>query len=147
MKPLTPSKRHRSRIRAFTLIELMVVVLILAILAALVVPRFFEKADQAKVAKAQSDLSDIAKTLEFFRLDTGRYPTTEEGLNALYADPGNVEGWKQEMTKPIPPDPWQHPYTYVYPGAGGESTYTLESLGADGQQGGDGLNADIIESP
>jgi general secretion pathway protein G len=144
MNPLTRTLR-RSR-RAFTLIELLVVMLILALLAALVVPKFFDQQEGAKVTKAQSDLAEVGKMLELFKLDQGRYPSTEEGLNILYENSGNITGWKPYSQKPIPNDPWGHPYIYQYPGSNGDNSYTLESYGADGQPGGEGRNEDIYES-
>ncbi len=136
----------RSRL-AFTLIELLVVITILAVLAALILPKLMSRADDAKVAKATTDLADISKYLETYRLDTGRYPTTDEGLDALYTQPADATGWKGPyITQPVPDDPWQHPYVYQWPGANGEDSFSLQCLGADGQPGGDGINADIVQS-
>ena len=84
--------------------------------------------------------------MELYRLEVGTYPSTEEGLNALYENPGSVTGWKQYSTKPITPDPWGHPYIYTFPGSSGENSYTLMSYGADGVAGGEDYNADIIEA-
>ena len=146
MNPLTPPRNYRRRSRAFTLIELLVVILILAILAALVVPKFLDRAEDAKVAAAQADLAEFNKALETFKLDTGRYPTTEEGLSALYQNPGSADGWKQLVQKPIGDDPWHHPYIYQFPGTSGETSFLLESYGADGAPGGEGRNQDLIEN-
>lgn len=143
MNPLTRNLR-RSR-KAFTLIELLVVMLILALLAALVVPKFFDQQENAKVTKAQADVAELGKMLELFRIDQGRYPTSEEGLNILYENTGNLPGWKPYSKNPIPQDPWSHPYIYQYPGPGGDLTYSLGSYGADGAPGGEGRNADIFE--
>lgn len=135
--------RHGKR-RGFTLIELLVVILILAILAALIVPRVVGRTSDAKRAKAASDIATLSGALETFRLDCGRFPTTEEGLEALRNSPAEVQNWKGPyLQKAIPPDPWQSPYVYEYPGAGGEDTYTLMSYGADGQPGGEGDASDI----
>ena len=136
---------RRRKFVGFTLIELMVVILILAILAALVVPRVIGKADQAKVSKAQADLATLSSALQEFRVNCDRYPTTEEGLQALRTAPSDVSSkWKGPyIDKDIPNDPWEHPYHYAYPGQGGKDSYELLSYGGDGQQGGDGLNADI----
>ena len=140
--------RSRSRTRrGFTLIELMVVVLILAVLAALVVPRIVGSGDQAKVSAAKSDLSTVSGLLDRFQLDCGRYPTTEEGLGALTTAPSGLEGkWGGGSNQPyskkqILNDPWGNPYQYEQNG----STYTLKSYGADGQEGGDGNNTDLVE--
>lgn len=129
--------------RAFTLIELMVVILILAILAALVVPRVIGRQDQAKVAKAQSDIASLSNLLTTFRLDNGRYPTTEEGLQALRVQPSDAKNWQVYSEREIPLDPWGNPYEYEYPGATGRDSFSLRSLGADGQPGGEGLDADL----
>jgi general secretion pathway protein G len=136
-------KRNR---KAFTLIELMVVVLILAVLAALIVPRVMGRQDDAKRAKAASDIATMSGLLQQFRLDTDRFPTTEEGLEALRIQPPNVDNWKGPYTqRPIPVDPWGNEYVYEYPGPGGEDTFLLMSYGADGQPGGEGTAADIVE--
>jgi len=135
----------RNNRKAFTLIELMVVILILAILAALIVPRIVGRADDAKIAKAKSDISTLRGLLNTFRLDNDRYPTTEEGLNALRVPPADAKNWKGPYSdKDISLDPWQNPYDYEFPGADGQD-YILKSYGADGQPGGDGNNADIGE--
>jgi general secretion pathway protein G len=133
--------------RGFTLIELLVVILILAILAALIVPRLITRADEAKVAAARSNLAAMGRLLETFRLDVGRYPTTEEGLQTLREAPADAEGWKGPyMTRPIPLDPWNNEYVYEYPGREGDDSYLLYCYGSDGVEGGDGDAADIVES-
>ena len=141
--------RSRSRrTRAFTLIELMVVVLILAVLAALVVPRIVGSGEQAKVSAAKSDLSTISGLLDRFQLDCGRYPTTEEGLGALTSAPSGLEGkWgggsgQPYSKKEVDLDPWSNPYVYEQ---SGNSNYTLMSYGSDGSEGGEGNAADIRE--
>ena len=128
---------------AFTLIELLVVILILAISAALIVPRLISRAGEAKIAKAASDIATLSSALSQFRLDCDRFPTTEEGLDALRTQPSDVKGWRVYLEKPIPADPWGNPYVYEYPGSGGEDTYTLLSYGKDGAPGGEGENQDI----
>jgi general secretion pathway protein G len=141
--------RNRSSrsIKAFTLIELMVVILIVAILAAVVVPRVIGRQEDAKVAKATSDLAALRGMLDQFRIDSDRYPTSEEGLEALRTPPADINGWKGPYSaKPITPDPWGNPYIYEYPGADGDDTFVLLSYGADGTEGGEGNAADIIES-
>lgn len=133
-----------SRRRAFTLIELLVVILILAILAALIVPRVISRTSDAKRAKAASDIAALTTALSQFRLDCDRFPTSEEGLDALRTQPGEVRGWKGPyLERPLPPDPWGNPYVYEYPGAGGDDTFLLISTGSDGSPGGEGDAADI----
>ncbi|MGV3618266.1 MAG: type II secretion system major pseudopilin GspG [Fimbriimonas sp.] len=135
--------KQTMRKRAFTLIELLVVILILAILAALIVPRVVGRTDDAKIGRAKSDITTLANELDKFRLDTGRYPTTEEGLEALRTAPSDVEGWKGPyLKKAIPLDPWNGEYIYETPGVDG-ADYTIASLGADKAEGGEGPNADI----
>lgn len=142
MKKMVNVSRRRS---AFTLIELLVVILILAILAALIVPRVVGRTSDAKRAKAASDIASLGKALSQFRLDCDRYPTTEEGLDALRTQPGEVRGWRGPyIEKAIPPDPWGNPYIYEYPGSTDDS-YFLISYGADGAPGGEGDNADVGE--
>lgn len=138
MKP-----RLNLRRRAFTLIELMVVVLILAILAALVVPKIVGNADKAKVSAANSDITAYKSMLEHFRLDCDRYPTTEEGLQALRTEPSGLSGkWKGPYAdKDIALDPWQHEYIYE---SNGDTSFTIKSLGSDGQEGGDGYATDLV---
>jgi general secretion pathway protein G len=132
-----------TRRRAFTLIELLVVILILAILAALIVPRVVGRTDDAKIGKAKADVRTLSNQIDQFRLDTGRYPTTEEGLDALRNQPSDADGWKGPyLPKGVPPDPWQGEYVYEYPGQDG-SDYTIVCYGADRAPGGDGPNADI----
>lgn len=142
----TQGSNGRSR-RGFTLIELMVVILILAILAALIVPKVVGKQDQAKVAAAHSDISTLSTLLNNFRIDCDRYPTTEEGLQALITPPAGLENkWKGPYTDKIPLDPWGHEYQYTFPGATGQDSFTIMSYGQDGQQGGDGYATDITNN-
>jgi len=134
------------RNRAFTLIELMVVILILAILAALVVPNVLNKPGQAKIAKAKSDLAVLAGEIDEFQVDCGRLPTAQEGLDALRNPPSGVTGWKGPyLKKDLTNDPWGNPYVYQTPGPNGHDGYLIESYGADGAAGGEGENADIID--
>lgn len=139
------TRPRTTRRKGFTLIELMVVVLILAVLAALVVPKITGAAGQAKVGAAHTDLAGISSLLDQFQLDCGRYPTSDEGLDALTNPPTALEGkWKGPYPKkPITNDPWGNPYVYESDG----STYTLKSYGADGVEGGaDNTDAaDIVE--
>jgi general secretion pathway protein G len=139
--------RGRNSRRGFTLIELLVVILIIAVLAAMIVPRLIGRAGDAKTARAQADLATISNMLETFRIDCGRYPTSDEGLSALNEAPADVENWKGPYPrKPIAPDPWGTEYVYEFPGPGGDESYYLYSLGKDGIEGGEGENQDIIES-
>ncbi len=142
----TMKDRNLSKSRGFTLIELMVVILIIAILAALIVPRIVGRADDAKVSKATSDVNELGGMLQQFRLDCDRFPTTEEGLNALKVPPADCKNWKGPYSeKDIPADPWGNAYDYEYPGASGDESFILRSYGKDGVPGGDGYNTDITE--
>ena len=129
----------------FTLIEIMVVIVILGILAALVVPRVLERPDEARAVAAKSDIATIMQALKFYRLDNQRYPTTEQGLAALVARPTQAPvppNWKANgYLERLPKDPWGHAYQYLSPGLRGE--IDVFSLGADGQAGGTGIDADI----
>jgi general secretion pathway protein G len=128
--------------RGFTLIEIMVVVIIIGLLAALVGPRLFSRVGKSKQTAAQSQIELFGVALDNYRLDLGRYPTTSEGLAALQKNPG-AENWDGPyLKKDIPMDPWGNPYVYKVPGEHGE--YDLLSYGADGAPGGDGENADIV---
>lgn len=139
MKSVTTRMR-----RGFTLIELLVVILILAILAALIVPRVVGRTSDAKIAKAKTDLARLASVLSTFRLDCDRYPTTEEGLNALNVQPNDTPGWKGPyLEKGIPADPWGNEYQFEVPGPNGQD-YLLASYGQDGAVGGEGDAADIV---
>ncbi|HMS55165.1 MAG TPA: type II secretion system major pseudopilin GspG [Fimbriimonadaceae bacterium] len=132
------------RRRGFTLIELLVVILILAILAALIVPRVVNRTSDAKRARALSDIATLTTALNSFRLDCDRFPSTEEGLQSLRTQPGEVTGWRGPyLEKAIPPDPWGNEYAYEYPGTGGDDTFTLMSFGSDGAPGGEGDATDI----
>jgi general secretion pathway protein G len=125
----------------FTLIELLVVMVILGLLAALVGPTLFSKVGKGKTAAAKTQVELFGQALDSFRLDTGRYPTTSEGLNALVANPG-IDGWDGPyLKKGVPNDPWNRPYQYSSPGTHGD--YDLFTYGLDGAPGGDGENKDI----
>ena len=135
------ASRFRPRTWGFTLVELLVVLAILALLAGIVGPRVLGQLGGAKSKTASVQISDLEKTLELFKLDVGRYPTAEEGLDALVKKPANAAGWTGPYLKGgVPVDPWSHPYVYK-PGPGG--TFEILSLGADGTPGGEGENADI----
>ncbi len=128
----------------FTLIELMVVMIILGLLAALVVPRMFGKLGKAKTNAAYAQVELFGTALDSFRLDVGRYPTTSEGLTALISSPSGITEWSGPYLKKneIPLDPWNQPYHYESPGKNGE--YDLYSYGADNTEGGEGENVDIV---
>lgn len=134
-----------SRAKGFTLIEIMVVVVILGILAALVVPNILQRPDEARVTAARADIRAIANALEMYRLDNHTYPSTDQGLDALVRRPSGfpeARNWNSEgYLKNIPRDPWGNDYQYISPGT--RSTYDLYSFGADGREGGEGVNAVI----
>lgn len=133
-------KRNR---RAFTLIEMLVVVLILAILAALIVPRVVNRAGEAKRAKAASDIATLSSLLQQYRVDNDKFPTTDQGLSALRMQPSDAPNWKGPYTsKELPPDPWGNEYVYESPGPDGQD-YLILSYGADGAPGGEGDDADV----
>ena len=128
--------------RGFTLIEVMVVVVIIGLLAAIVVPNLIGNIDRAAVTRAKGDIRSIETALNLFRLDNFRYPTTEEGLEALVTNPGEAaaRNWKPYLNS-LPSDPWSHTYLYLYPGE--QREFDVFSYGSDGQEGGEDLNADI----
>ena len=133
--------RRANRTSGFTLVELLVVLAILALLAGIVGPKVLGQLGGAKSKTAAVQIADLEKTLELFKLDVGRYPTAEEGLDALVKKPGNATAWSGPYLKGgVPMDPWSHPYVYK-PGTGG--TFEILSLGADGTPGGEGENGDI----
>lgn len=119
----------------FTLIELLLVMVILSILAAVVVPKFVGRGEQARVTAAHTDISTLEGCLDTFELDAGRYPTSEEGLTALVVQPPNVQEWHGPYIKRVQPDPWKHPYVYKCPGSRNTDSYDLYSLGPSGQEG------------
>jgi general secretion pathway protein G len=132
----------RSAEQGFTLLEIMVVVVIIGLLAAIVVPNFIGNIDTAAINRAKQDIRGIETALNLYRLDNFRYPSATEGLEALVTNPGeaNAPNWKQQLQR-LPVDPWERPYQYANPGTHGE--FDVFSYGADGQEGGEGINADI----
>ena len=136
-------KRSRTRDAGFTLIEMMVVMVIIGLLMALVGPRFIRQAEVAKVKAARAQIELLGTALDTFRLDVGRYPSSQEGLAALRQRPFGTDRWDGPyLKKDVPKDPWERPYYYRSPGENGRP-YDLYSLGADGTPGGDGDARDI----
>lgn len=136
----TPAAAGKSR--GFTLLELLVVIVIIGLLAAYVGPRYFSQLGKSERSTAKAQIEGLGKALDAYRLDTGRYPTTEQGLNALYVRPTDEPKWNGPyLQKAVPMDPWGQPYVYRSPGTGGD--FDLSSNGRDGQPGGEGDAADI----
>jgi len=139
--------RAAADMRGFTLIELMVVIVILGILAGMIVPKIMDRPEEARRTKAGVDIGAISQALKLYKLDNGKYPTTEQGLTALVEPPavGSLaKKWRDGGyldKKSVPKDPWDNDYVYVSPGLHGD--FDLMSYGADGQAGGDSENADI----
>lgn len=133
------------KIRAFTLIEIMIVIVILGVLASLIIPNIIGRPDEAKVVKAKQDILAIENALEMYRLDNGFYPSTDQGLAALVEKPSNdplPTNWKEGgYLKQLRKDPWNKPYQYIYPGTHGEMD--IFSLGRDGKPGGEKVDSDI----
>nr|WP_272918443.1 type II secretion system major pseudopilin GspG [Delftia sp. CH05] len=142
--PRRPMPALRTAVqRGFTLIELMVVLVIIGVLAALIVPNVLDRADDARVTAARTDITNISQALKLYRLDNQRYPTAEQGLQALIIRPTSgplPNNWKPYLEK-LPNDPWGRPYQYLNPGIKGP--IDIMSFGADGQAGGEGKDADI----
>ena len=133
-------KRQNSK--GFTLIELLVVMVIVGLLAALVAPKLFPKLGKGKQAAAKAQIELLGQALDQMRLDVGRYPTTQEGLNSLATNPGMPNWEGPYLKKALPNDPWGRPYQFQSPGSHGE--YDLYSYGRDGSPGGEGEDADIM---
>ena len=141
-KRVFPSLSLLSVSSGFTLVELLVVMVIIGMLAALVAPRFIRQEEKAKVKAAQAQIELLGTALDTFRLDTGRYPNSQEGLEALRRRPGGLERWDGPyLKKAVPSDPWGNPYVYQSPGRNGP--YDLISYGADGAPGGEKDNQDV----
>jgi general secretion pathway protein G len=138
------TNRKRKSQSGITLIEMLVVVTIIALFAGLVSVNMFKQADKAKVTAARTQIGNFSNALGLYKLDTGTYPSTDQGLQALRVSPENVPQWAGPYLKnDIPLDPWGRPYLYKYPGEHGDEPDVI-SLGADGQPGGEGTNADIV---
>jgi general secretion pathway protein G len=138
-----PAVRASRLRRGFTLIELMVVLVIIGVLAALIVPNVLERTDDARVVAARTDVNNLMQALKLYRLDNQRYPAAEQGLTALVTKPSSgpiPPNWKRYLDK-LPNDPWGRPYQYLSPGLHGE--VDVLSFGADGQPGGEGRDADV----
>ena len=137
------SSRHPRRSRGFTLIEIMVVLVIMGVMAALVVPNLMERPDQARATAARQDVGAVMQALKLYRLDNGEYPASTQGLRALVEKPSAGKppvNWHKYLER-LPTDPWGRPYQYLNPGTNGE--IDVFSLGADGEPGGEKANADI----
>lgn len=139
MQDVLARRRHG---RGFTLVELLVVLAILALLAGLVGPRVIGQLGGAEIKTAQAQIKELESAIDIFRLDVGRYPSEQEGLQALVNQPSGSTGWNGPyLRKGLPSDPWGNPYRYRVPGQQGD--YDVYSLGADNAPGGDGKNADV----
>lgn len=132
----------KTQSKGFTLLELLVVIVIIGLLAAYVGPRYFSQLGKSERGTAKAQIEGLGKALDTYRLDTGHYPTTEQGLNALMIKPNNEPKWNGPyLQKSVPNDPWGMPYIYRSPGQGGD--FDLLSYGKDGQAGGEGDAADV----
>lgn len=147
LSPAGPRRSVRSSRSGFTLIEILVVIVVIAILATLVAPNIFQHVGAAKDATAKSQIEMLGAALDAYRLDNSRYPTTEQGLNALWEKPtiDPPANWRGPyLRKPVPLDPWGKAYLYTFPGQQNTLGYDLLTYGADGKPGGDGEDADIV---
>jgi len=137
-------KKRRPAEAGVTLIEMLVVVTIIGLFVALVGPSLWKRTDTARITAARAQMAHFMTALGSYKLDTGLFPTTEQGLQALRVKPEGVNQWAGPyMDQEIPKDPWEHDYVYKYPGEHGDSPDII-CLGGDGQPGGEGLNADIV---
>lgn len=135
---MIPVRPHRG----FTLLELLVVMVIIGLLAAYVGPKYFSQIGKSEIKTTRAQLVGFEKALQQYRLDVGRFPTTEQGLQALVTRPASVSKWDGPyLEKAVPPDPWGQPYLYVSPGEHGD--FDISSTGRDGRPGGEGLDADV----
>lgn len=137
-----PKARLRAHGRGFTLLELLVVMVIIGLLASYVGPKYFQQIGKSEIKTVRAQIDGFEKALEQYRIDTGRFPSTEQGLGALFVKPGNEARWAGPYLKKAPPaDAWGNPYQYKAPGEHGD--FDLYSFGKDGRSGGSGENADI----
>lgn len=137
------ASRKRSAVRGFTLLELLVVMVIIGLLAGYVGPKFFGQIGKSEVKAAKAQIDGLQKALDQYRIDMGRYPTTEQGLAVLVTKPSDEPRWAGPyLSKAVPKDPWQHEFQYRSPGEHGE--YDLLSFGKDGRPGGEGEDADLV---
>jgi general secretion pathway protein G len=135
-------KALKGKTRGFTLLELLVVIVIIGLLAGYVAPRYFSQVGRSEIQVAKAQIESLEKALDQYRLDTRRYPSTEEGLQALVSKPESATGWNGPyLKKAVPADPWGRPYAYRTPGQKGE--YEVFTYGRDGKPGGTGDDADI----
>jgi general secretion pathway protein G len=144
---VTLATRRTDLTKGFTLIEVLVVIVVIAILATVVAPSLFRNVGDARVATARTQIESFGTALDAYRLDNGNYPSTQQGLNALWERPtvSPPANWKSPyLRKAVPADPWGHAYVYVSPGKVNPQSYDLLSYGADGVAGGTGDNADIV---
>jgi general secretion pathway protein G len=141
-RTLSRSGTSARRLRGFTLLELLVVMVIIGLLASIIAPQYFAQIGKSSAKVARAQIESFGQALDQYRLDVGRYPSSEQGLAALRTAPAGVAQWHGPYLKrDVPADPWGHPYVYVAPGPHGD--YDLVSLGADGQPGGEGDAADV----
>lgn len=137
LKPTKTQKKNTKLKAGFTLVEMLLVLVILATLAAVVIPKFAGRTQQAKVTAAQTQIANLETSLDSFEIDNGFYPNSSDGLNALVAQPNNAQDWKGPyMKKGVPTDPWGNNYVYTYPGKNNPNGYDLMSMGPDGKAGG-----------
>ena len=138
VEPRAAASHSRTTRRAFTLVEMLLVLVILAVLAAIVIPKFAGRSQQAKETAAKAQINSLELALDSFEVDTGFYPQGGAGLNALVEQPSNAQNWKGPyLKKGIPLDPWGNAYVYTYPGKNNAKGYDLSSIGPDGRSGGD----------